>query len=185
MGIDLSKPTAFGGLVPPEHYNKLNYSHWKDVLKVEDESERIGKEFGELFGREYHNVEAVNIGPQTRMVLVTLSSITSTVRGVISKYPEIGLLKLLLFKPFPKEAVRNALAPLGEDALIVAIERNFLGDREGAIMHELQRALYGSNRRIVDFYAGLGGKDVPPSTIEQIIAVARKDPDPVNWVDVD
>lgn len=86
---------------------------------------------------------------------------------------------------FPKEAVRKALEPLTEDALIVAIERNFIGDREGAIMHELQRALYGTGREIVDFYAGLGGKDVPPSTIEHIIARARKDPDPVNWVDVD
>ena len=185
MGIDLSTPKAFGGLVPPEHYNKLNYSFWKDALKVEQESERIGEDFARLFGREYHNVEAVNIGPETRMVLVTMSSITSTVRGVIRKYPDIGLLKLRLFKPFPKQAVREALAPLSNDALIVAIERNFLGDREGAIMHELQRALYGTDRNIIDFYAGLGGKDVPPSTIEQIIAVARNNPQPVNWVDVD
>jgi pyruvate/2-oxoacid:ferredoxin oxidoreductase alpha subunit len=185
MSLDFDQPKAFGGLVPPEHYNKLNYSYWKDINKVEQLSEDTAADFARHFGREYHNVEAVNIGPRTKMVLVTLSSITSTARGVIRKYPDIGLLKLRLFKPFPRQAVREALAPLSNDATIVAIERNFMGDNEGAIIQELRRALYGSNMKIVDFYAGLGGKDVPPSTIEKIIHVARKNPQPVNWVDVD
>jgi len=185
MSIDFDQPKAFGGLVPPEHYNKLNFSYWKDINKVEKLSEVIAAEFTDHFGRQYHNVEAVNIGPQTKMVLVTLSSITSTARGVIRKYPDIGLLKIRLFKPFPRQAVREALAPLSKDATIVAIERNFMGDNEGAILQEMRRALYGGDMKIVDFYAGLGGKDVPPSTIEKIISVAQNDPQPVNWVDVD
>ncbi len=185
MSIDFNKPKAFGGLVPPEHYNKLNFSYWKDINKVEKLSEDIAAEFTHHFGRQYHNVEAVNIGPQTKMVLVTLSSITSTARGVIRKYPDIGLLKIRLFKPFPRQAVREALAPLSKDAVIVAIERNFMGDNEGAIMQEMKRALYGSDMKIIDFYAGLGGKDVPPSAIEKIISMTLNDPQPVNWVDVD
>ena len=185
MSIDFNKPKAFGGLVPPEHYNKLNFSYWKDINKVEKLSEDIAAEFTHHFGRQYHNVEAVNIGPQTKMVLVTLSSITSTARGVIRKYPDIGLLKIRLFKPFPRQAVREALAPLSKDAAIVAIERNFMGDNEGAIMQEMKRALYGSDTKIIDFYAGLGGKDVPPSAIEKIISMTLNDPQPVNWVDVD
>ena len=152
--------------------------------KVEALAQEIAADFGAHFGRPYSNVEAVNIGPETRIVLVTLSSITSTARGVIRDYPEVGLLKLRLFKPFPKKAVLSALAPLSKDAVIAIVERNFLGDNEGAIMQEMKRALYGKDYRMYGFFAGLGGKDVPPETIEKIIHRAAHQPEEVNWVDV-
>jgi pyruvate/2-oxoacid:ferredoxin oxidoreductase alpha subunit len=184
MEVDLDDPKAFGGLVPPEHYNKLNYTYWKDIQAVEELSDSVGQAFGEQFGRSYSNVEAVNIGPQTKLVLVTISSISSTARGIIKQYPEVGLLKLRLFRPSPKASVRKALAKLPEDAVIACVERNFLGDREGAILQEMKRALYPTNFKLYDFYAGVGGKDVPPATIEKIIYKALHQPEEVNWIDV-
>lgn len=185
MQIDMQTPRAFGGMVPPAYYDKLNYNYWKDINKVESLSETIAGEFANRFGRYYGNVEAVNIGKQTRVVLVTISSITSTARGVIHKYPHVGLLKLRLFKPFPQQAVLDALRDLPEEAVLALVERNFLGDREGALMMEMKRALYGADRayRMYDFYTGLGGKDVPPVTIEKIIHRALHAPLPVNWID--
>ncbi|MBK7407002.1 MAG: hypothetical protein IPJ40_02360 [Saprospirales bacterium] len=129
-------------------------------------------------------MEAINIGPKTKLVLVTVSSITSTARGVIKKYPDVGLLKIRLFKPFPKASVQEALKDLPKDAILAPVERNFLGDREGAIFQEMQRALYGMPIKMYDFYAGAGGKDVPPDTIEKIIHLARTNPKEVNWVDI-
>ncbi len=185
MEVDLKNPKAFGGLVPPEHYNKFNYSTWKDIQGVEDLAEEVAAQFGEVFGRFYNNVEAVNITRKTKLVLVTLSSISSTARGVIKKYPEVGLLKLRMFHPFPKSSVRRVLAELPQDAVVACVERNFLGDREGAIMQQMKRALYPSDIKLKDFYAGVGGKDVPPKTIEKIIYKALHHTDEVHWVDVD
>lgn len=185
MRIDLGHPRAFGGLVPPEHYFKFNYNWWKDAQKVEALSDEIAGRFARHFGRAYGNVEAVNIGPHTRLVLVAVSSITTTARGVIRKYPDVGLLKLRLFRPFPKASVLKALESLPEDAVLANVERNFLGDAEGAIQQEMKRALYGSrNFRMLDFYAGVGGKDVPPLTIEKIIYRAKNEPKDFNWIDV-
>jgi pyruvate ferredoxin oxidoreductase alpha subunit len=185
MEVDLENPKAFGGLVPPEHYNKLNYTYWRDIQQVETLSESVAQTFAEKFGRYYGNVEAVNIGPQTKLVLVTLSSISSTARGVIRQYPEVGLLKIHLFRPFPKASIKKAFEDLPQDAIIACVERNFLGDREGAILQEMKRALYPQEYKLYDFYAGVGGKDVPPTTIEKIIYKAMHKPDEVNWVDVD
>jgi len=184
MSIDVANPKSFGGLVPPEHYNKMNYTYWRDAIQVETRTEQIAAGFARAFGREYHNVEAVNIGPQTKLVLVTVSSITSTARGVIRKYPDVGLLKIRLFKPFPKDSVQEALRGIPADAILAPVERNFLGDREGALFQEMQRAMYGKPLRMYDFYAGAGGKDVPPETIERIIHLARTNPKDVNWVDI-
>jgi pyruvate/2-oxoacid:ferredoxin oxidoreductase alpha subunit len=180
--INPGESKDFGGLVPPEHYGKFNTEYWDDILKVEDLSEKIAKRFETHFGRKYSNVEAVNINKDTKIVLVTISSITTTARGVIKKYPDVGLLKLRLFKPFPKKSVIEALKDLPEDAIIANVERNFIGDNEGAIMQEMQRALYGKNYKMHDFYTGVGGKDVPPHAIEKIIYMARNNPDYVNWV---
>ncbi len=181
--IDGENPRAVGGLVPPEHYETFNYRYWKDINKAEDLTVEIGEKFGKHFGRYYTPVEAVNIGPHTKIVLVSISSISTTVRGVIRHHPDVGLLKLRLFKPFPKKSVLEALKNIGDDTMIVAIERNFLGDNEGAIIGELRRALYDTNFKLFDVYTGLGGKDVPPLTIEKIIYAMRNNPGPVTWID--
>ena len=69
----------------------------------------------------------------------------------------MGLLKLRLFKPFPKASVQEALKDLPGDVIIAPVERNFMGDREGALFQEMQKALYGMPMKMYDFYAGVGG----------------------------
>ena len=181
--VDVDHPKAIGGLVPPEHYETFNYRYWTDINQVEDLTNETGEKFGNTFGRNYNAVEAVNIGPQTKMVLVSISSITTTIRGVIKSHSEVGLLKLRLFKPFPKKSVLEALKDLPEDTMIVNIERNFLGDSEGALIQEMKRALYGKGYKLYDVYTGLGGKDVPPITIEKIIYAMNDNPEPITWID--
>jgi len=183
--IDPKNPRVFGGLVPPDQYELFNYQYWRDINQVEELTDQIGKEFGEIFGRGYSSIEAININPATKMVLVTLSSITTTARGVIKNHPEIGLIKLRLFKPFPKKSILNALKDVSKDTIIVNIDRNFLGDNEGAVMHEMKRALYGMSFKMYDVYTGLGGKDVPPSTIEKIISKSFDNPEEVMWIDLE
>jgi len=184
--IDGVNPKAIGGLVPPEHYETFNYRYWTDINKVEEMTNNIGDLFNQTFGRKYSSVEAVNISDKTKIVFVTISSITSTVRGILQKHPEIGLLKLRLIKPFPKNGVLEVLSVLPDDALLVTVERNFLGDNEGALMMEMKRALYGKyNFKIFDVYTGLGGKDVPPSTIEKIIYKVKEGKESIIWIDLE
>ena len=181
--VDVDHPKAIGGLVPPEHYETFNYRYWTDINQVEDLTNETGEKFGNTFGRNYNAVEAVNIGPQTKMVLVSISSIITTIRGVIKSHPEVGLLKLRLVKPFPKKSLLETLKDLPEDTMIVNIERNFLGDSEGALIQEMKRALYGKGYKLYDVYTGLGGKDVPPITIEKIIYAMNDNPEPITWID--
>ncbi len=184
--IDVEHPKAIGGLVQPEHYGKFNYKYWEAINKVEDLANEVGKEFGKHFGREYQAVEAVNIGPETKTVLVTISSITTTARGVIRNHPDVGLLKLRLFHPFPKKSVLKAIESLDNDVAFVAVERNFMGDKSGAIKQELERAFYGERSNpIYDVYTGHGGKDVPPRTIEKIIYRIQNNPKEVTWIDIE
>ncbi len=184
--IDGYHPKAIGGLIPPEHYETFEYAWWKDALKVEDLVNQVGKEFGEKFGRSYGAVEAINISEKTKILFITTSTITTTVRGILDSHPEVGILKLRLIKPFPKKTVLEALKPLSDDTVIACIERNFLGGKEGAIMQEMKRALYGERYfKMHDIYAGMGGKDVSPTTIEKMIKKLNDNPDEIIWIDFD
>ncbi len=184
--IDIDNPKAFGGLVAPDSYSNFNRAYWNDVIKVEDLTDKIGSEFQKYFGRKYAAVEAVNINKNTEQILVTLSTITTTVRGVIKSHPEVGLLKIRLFKPFPRKSILNVLSKSNikkDNCKIITIDRNFLGDSEGALMQEMRRALYGENYKIQGVYAGLGGRDVPPTTIENIIETCKIKNDEIIWID--
>jgi len=181
--IDPDNPRSFGGLVPPDHYDSTNSQYWKDIKKTEALTDEVGKTFGATFGREYSGIEAVNINSNTKMILVSLSTITSTVRGVIQSHPEVGLLKIRLFKPFPKASILEALKEVKDNCILMNIDRNFLGDSEGALMQEMKRALYGYKYPMYNVYAGVGGRDVPPSTIEKIIEHGYNNPKDVTWID--
>jgi pyruvate/2-oxoacid:ferredoxin oxidoreductase alpha subunit len=183
--IDPDNPKAFGGLIAPDMYDKFNYLYWEDINKVEDAVNKTGEEFEKHFGRGYGAVEGVNIGRDSKMILVTMSSITTTVRGVIQSHPGVGLLKIRLLKPFPKKSVIKVLEQVNPDCIIVVIDRNFLGDNEGALLQEMKRALYGMDRKLAGVYAGLGGRDVPPLTIEKIIHTDFNSchPGEIIWID--
>jgi pyruvate/2-oxoacid:ferredoxin oxidoreductase alpha subunit len=182
--VDLNHPKAFGGLVDPSLYDTYNRQYWDAIHKVEAETIATGREFGELFGREYGAVEAVNIHSGTKRILVTMATITTTARQVIEQHPDVGLLKIRLFKPFPKKSVLDVLEMADEDCTIINIDRNFLGDHEGAVMQEMKRALYGRPFKIFGIYAGLGGRDVPPETIERILKIDFESPqtEEVHWI---
>ncbi len=182
--INLKHPKAFGGLVGPDIYDKYNRLHWESICKVEKETNQLGHEFDEAFGRKYAAVEAVNINEKTKKILVTMSSITTTARQVVSRHPEVGLLKIRLFRPFPKESVLKVLDTVSDDCLIINIDRNFPGETEGAMMQEMKRALHGVPNKIFGVFAGLGGRDVSSKTIENILEVDFRAPgaEQVIWV---
>lgn len=183
--IDTKNPKSFGGLVAPDHYDKFNFKFWEDLNKVEDLVDTIGEEFEKHFGRKFAPVEAININSSTKMILTTMSTITTTTRGILDAHPEVGILKIRLFRPFPKKSVIDALKGIPDDCIIVNVDRNYLGATEGALMQEMKRALYGSTYKMCGVYAGLGGRDVSPETIEKIITETFEDPKEIRWVDVE
>ena len=116
-----------------------------------------------------------------------MSSISTTVRGVLPYFPEVGLLKIRLFKPFPKKSVIKLLNEsniVPEQCKLVTIDRNFMGDNGGALFQEMQKALFGTNYHLAGVYAGLGGRDVPHSTIEKVIENANSNDDEITWIDI-
>jgi pyruvate/2-oxoacid:ferredoxin oxidoreductase alpha subunit len=137
---------------------------------VKEVAAKVDREFRKEFGRDYGIVEPIMI-EDAEVVLVTAGSITSTARMVIrdlrEKGHKIGLLKIRLFRPFPVEAVRNALK--GKTKIAV-IDRNISLGSGGIFCQELRAALIHSpdHPLTYSYIAGVGGTDVTPEVIQKI-----------------
>ncbi len=137
---------------------------------VKEVAVQADQEFRRIFGRGYGIIESVMV-EDAEMVIVTAGSITSTARLAIKELRrqghQMGLLKLRLFRPFPREAVQHALR--GKKKIAV-IDRNISLGSGGIFCQELRAALVHSPDRPLTFsyIAGIGGTDVDPDVIQKI-----------------
>ncbi len=186
--LDVNDPHAFGGLAPPEVYMELRYKLQKAHEIAITEFARADDEFAELFGRRYGLIEPYRTD-DAELILVTSGTVTSTAREVIDALRaagrRVGLLKMRLLRPFPIEAVRQALAPAKK---IAVLDRNIGFGAGGIFAQELKSALYNAQAApaVFGFVAGLGGRDITPEVIRTIIdyADSHDEPEDLIWVGV-
>lgn len=154
---------------------------------VKEIAVRVDQEFKKEFGRGYGIIEPVML-EDAEIVIVTAGSITSTARMVIrdlrKQGHKIGLLKIRLFRPFPREAVQQALR--GKKKIGV-IDRNISLGSGGIFCQELRAALIHSPDRPLtySYIAGVGGTDVTPEVIQKIALEVMNRVDPFDqpiWV---
>jgi pyruvate/2-oxoacid:ferredoxin oxidoreductase alpha subunit len=168
--FDIEKPGFLVPVVSSELYRKYKHMAQGSMDSVKDVAVKADQEFKKEFGRGYGIVEPIMI-EDAEVVLVTAGSITSTARMVIrdlrEKGHKIGLLKIRLFRPFPVEAVRNALK---RKEKIAVIDRNISLGSGGIFCQELRATLIHSSDHPLtySYIAGVGGTDVTPEVIQKI-----------------
>jgi len=185
--LDVNFPRAFGGLAPPDVYMELRYQMQQAMEQALSEWERADAEFEEFFGRRYGLVEPYRLD-DAELVLVTSATVTSTARVVIDglrkQRQKVGLLKIRLFRPFPAEEVRRALAGARK---VAVIDRNISFGAGGVFAQEIKASLHDHLRvPVFGFIAGLGGRDITPATIREIIRYAQTHDEPQDliWIGV-
>jgi pyruvate/2-oxoacid:ferredoxin oxidoreductase alpha subunit len=170
--FDVDKPGFHMPVVSSEQYRRFKKEAQGAMHEVKTIAAQVDREFKEEFGRGYGIIEPVML-EDAEVVLVTAGSITSTARLTIEELRKqgrrIGLLKIRLFRPFPVEAVKSALA--GKKKIAV-IDRNISLGNGGMFCQELKSALFHSPEHplVYGYIAGVGGTDVTPDTIQRIAA---------------
>jgi pyruvate/2-oxoacid:ferredoxin oxidoreductase alpha subunit len=138
--------------------------------------ESIDKEYEEQFGRGYGLFESYHI-EDAETVLVTAGTIGSTAKVTIDalrrKGKKVGMLRMRLFRPFPKA---NLVEALGHARKIAVIDRNISLGQEGIFCEELKSALYSRVKEtlVFGFVLGLGGTNVSPFHIEKVLSMTEK-----------
>jgi pyruvate ferredoxin oxidoreductase alpha subunit len=188
--IDVDDPHCFGAICLDSNFMRLRHL----MQQAMDEARRVAVEvdaaFGEVMGRRYGVVEPYRLeGAET--VLVTSGTITGTARVVVDQLREkgepVGLLKIRMLRPFPFEALRELL---GHIRRVAVIDRSVSFGLAGGLASEIRAALYdkdGDRPMVFGYIAGLGGQDVLPSDIEEIVRQTQTQARPARediWIGV-
>ncbi len=184
--LDPDDVHAFGGLTDAKWYYELRYKIELAMEQAKEEWRKADDEFGEVFGRKYGLVEGYKC-KDADIILVTSGTITGTARITVDmlreKGKKVGLLKIRVFRPFPKKEVKDIL---GGAKKVACIDRNISFGQGGIFFEEIKSALYNISQRppIWGYIAGLGGRDVTPDTIMEIVKKTEESdkPEELVWI---
>lgn len=187
--LNPADPLAFGNLTAPDAYYELRYAIDEDLRRGIDLMKQADKEFEKLYGRSYGIIEEYRT-EGAEILLFTSGTITSTSRVTIDEWRDrgkkVGLVKMRLFRPFPVDDVRRICRPAKK---IAVIDRNIGFSIGGIWAQEIRAALYGSgyHKPVFGYIAGIGGRDVTPETVNEILEHAERTNAPdqdVYWIGV-
>ncbi len=173
--IQKQKSISFGGVTYSDDYYIFRKNLQIDFEKTRDIIEKCEEEFQKIFGRKYGMIEKYSMD-DADIVVVTMGSLSGTVKDVIDRVRardvKAGLLRIRVFNPMPANELRENLG----NKKIAVIDRNLSPGKGGIVCQELKSILFdsGTSCRIFGFIGGLGGKDISPSQIEDIILYTYK-----------
>lgn len=176
--LDPKNPKTFGAFADPHSYTEFRYLQQQAMNKALKVIEDAADEFYDLFGRHYGGLIDTYETEDADIILMAMGSIVGTIKDVVDKLRaqgvKVGVLKVRSFRPFPAEAIKNAIKGA---KVVVALDKNIsLGLNEGALFTETKGSLYNTNVNIpiIGFMIGHGGRDIPMSTMEAIVDEAKK-----------
>ena len=171
------KPVTMGCFAMPGLYTETKKAQ-DEALKATMPVILEGwREFGDLTGRYYSPIEEYKT-EDAEVLLVTMGSFGETASVAVdtmrAKGKALGLLKIRLWRPFPFEAFRKAAEKAR--ALVVIDRATSYGGPGGPVASELRAALYGEKKQpsVVNFIAGLAGRDVAPRDFENMVDLTLK-----------
>lgn len=166
------KPRRRGGSIAQGRYDVC-----QAMERAKEVIENVDKEYGKRFGRYYDGMIEKYRCEDADSIVVTMGSITGTMRDVVDEFREagkkVGLVKLRVFRPFPTEEFQEigktvrAIGFVDRNTSYGAVANNGIG------CVELGRALYPLKERpvLMNYFVGLGGTDV---TMPQLRHIAKR-----------
>ena len=169
--LDPENPITMGPLDLPDFYyeHKLQQvealkAALRAIPEVDDEYHRVsGRRYGFLHPYRLEDAE---------LALIGLGSTMGTVMHVVDELREEGVragaLKLRVFRPFPEEALKEAI--MGIPAVGILDRAISFGAPGGPLYMEVKTTLYEEEERpiLVNYIHGLGGRDTTPDLIRAI-----------------
>lgn len=172
-------PMSLGTLTDPDYYMEARYQIEEAMENSLEVIEKTNKEFEEIFGRKYDLVEEYKC-EDAEIIIVAMGSICSTVRVCVDEMRDrgekVGLLKIRVYRPFPQEKIQKAV----QNAKKVAVlDKNISFGVGGALYNDIKAKI---DVEAYDFIIGLGGRDITPNYIEEVVEKTKNPEKDVTWI---
>lgn len=179
--LDPEDPMSLGTFTDPDYYMEARHDMEVAMEGSKNVIKKVYQEFEEVFGRKYDLIENYRCD-DAEIILVAMGSICGTIKAVVDNLREngekIGLLKVIAFRPFPKEEIYQAVKNADR---IAVLDKNISIGIGGVLYNEIKAKM---DVDASGFILGLGGRDVAPKDIINIIKQTRNPTDSyeTNWI---
>jgi pyruvate/2-oxoacid:ferredoxin oxidoreductase alpha subunit len=182
--LDVEHPSMFGSTT--DLYINFRYKMQQAMEKAESVCRDADDQFRSVFNRGYGLVQASGC-EDADIVLLAAGTVASSCRVVADRYAKkgvkVGVLRIRLFRPLPKEPICQALR---NGARVAVIDRDYSPGCGGILAQEVKAIFHNGKLKvpIYEFIAGLGGRDVNDEDIERIIeqTLKAREPGEVTWI---
>ena len=165
--------------------------HHEAIIGIEDVLKETMDSFYKTFGRRYGNgmIEPYMM-EDADCAIIAMGTIAGTCKAAVEKMQsegkKVGLIKLRSFIPFPENDLKEWAKKLDG---IAVVDRSICPGKGGPAYSKLKSVLYEmeDKPKMLQFHAGLGGKEVRTHDFEmigdKILKAAKGEKvDPVTWV---
>ena len=173
--LDPAEPYSIGAMVGPEAFEEVRYlAHARQLTALGCIGE-LGAEFAEAFGRDSGGLVHPYRSADAEVVVVAMGSVLGTIKDVIDTQRaagrRIGAVGITSFRPFPIDAVRNALQNARQ---VVVVEKAISVGFGGVLSTDVAMTLSGLPIPVATVVAGLGGRAITKSSLAGVFDAAGR-----------
>ena len=173
--LDPDNPVSIGAMVGPEAFTEVRYlSHVKHLQALEF-IPQVAAEFKEIFGRDSGGLVSTYRCEDADIRVIAMGSTLGTVKDTVDELRQtgmkIGVIGLKCYRPFPKEAMTQAL----EGAkTIVVLERALAVGSGGVLTQDIMTAQKDLSAKRCSVMAGLGGRAITRASLKKVFTQAAQ-----------
>ena len=164
--LDVENPIAVGALAFPNVYMPLKLEQNNRILSAKNVFYELSNEFEQISQRKYNQVYTYG-EDKADVALVAMGSNAETAHLAVELLAKDGikakLVKVVMFRPFPKEELSKALEGVEK---VVVFDRNISMGKGGIVKDEIAGALGLGN--VIGVVCGLGGVDVSETDMAKV-----------------
>ena len=189
--LDVNNPKTWGSYAEEDVLMEFKYAIQVAMQHAKRRIKEVFSELAKITGRNHGGLIEAYRTNDAEIVLVAMGSMVGTIKETIDKLrsqgQSVGLIKIRCYRPFPSEDI---LEHIKGAEVVAVLDANFSMGSEGAVGMDLKAKLCGRPEApiVVDFIAGLGGREVNEERIIEIVEKAREigraafPPDEPIWV---
>jgi pyruvate ferredoxin oxidoreductase alpha subunit len=175
--LDTEHPVTYGAIDMFDYYFEHKRQQSEAYTFVFDAFERISAEYAKISGRKMGLIEPYKLD-DAEIAIVCMNSTAGGVKYIVdelrAKGVKAGLLKIRMFRPFPKVQIMEALRHLKAFAVMDRAESMSL--QGGPLFIDVRSTFYGSRQqpKTVDYIYGLGGRELTLEHIRQVFSETQQ-----------
>ena len=174
--LDPSEPVTIGAMVGPEAFTEVRYLAHAKQMQALELMPQIAQEFKQVFGRDSGGLIKPYRLDDAETIVIALGSVLGTIKDTVddlrAEGVKIGVLGITSFRPFPIQAIRDAIA---QAKRIVVIEKCFAVGIGGIVTRDVRSAVQNRPQQVFAVIAGLGGRAITKASLHKLLLQAVAD----------